>query len=106
MGSDLLRQLCGFQGLFPLLVHRDALDCPVADRECPGDPSLDLDSITPHGAHRPRDDYVLTDLDELLRIDLNGLPTFIEFPPEPLKLLQPIDAVLWTERSVHPLDRG
>ena len=79
----LLPQRGGFEGLFTLLVHGDALDCPVADRECPGDPSLDLESIAPHRAHRPRNDYVLTDLDELVRVDLNGLPTFIDSRQSP-----------------------
>jgi hypothetical protein len=70
----LRRQPSGFERFLPLLIHAEALNGPVSDRERPGGPSPHLDSVASERMQRPRDHYVLAGLDELMRLDLSRLP--------------------------------
>src|SRR5262245_45517204 len=95
--SLLLGQLHGFEGFLTLLVHDHPLDCSVAERIGPGDPSLNLDAIAPHPMRRRRHDHVLTYVDELMRLDPHGLPAPVEVADRPLRPVSPIDPSMWAE---------
>src|SRR5262245_5074483 len=72
--ARLLRKPGGFEGFLPLLVHAHAFNGPVADRDGPGGTGLYLDPIASLRAKRPRHHYVVTRLNELVRLDARRLP--------------------------------
>jgi hypothetical protein len=89
--GDLLRQPGGFERFLPLLVHAEALDRPVADRERPGGPSPHLDSIASERMQRPRDHHVVTRLDELVRLDPCQVPDADKLIQNRANLIAPVD---------------
>jgi hypothetical protein len=95
--SVLLRQAQIFERILPLLVHRDPLDCSIADCRHKGEPSLNLDSFASNHVARPRHYHVITHLDELVGLDPKGLPARGEFLPNTPNLIKSEGAAPRTE---------
>ena len=77
--SVLLRQPQVFEGVLPLLVHRDPLDCSVADCPHTGATNNHLDPVTPLQVLGPGHYYEITGFDEFVGLPPNGFPGLAEF---------------------------
>ena len=95
--SVLLRQPQVFEGVLPLLVQRDPLDCSVADRPHEGRARHHLDPITPPHMHGVGHHYEITGFDELVWLDPKGLPV-------PGEVLQGSSYLIKAEDAAHRTD--
>lgn len=84
---------CGrFERFLPVLIHAEALERSVADREGPGGPALNLDPVASCHGESPGHHHLLTRLDELVRLNSRRLPDADQILQHPANLIERVDA--------------
>src|SRR5262245_37627957 len=95
--SVLLRQAEIFERILRLLVHRDPLDCSVAEFVHIGATNNHLDPVTPLQVLGQGHYYEITGFDEFVGLHPSGFPSLAEFLQESPSLIKSEDAAPRTD---------